>query len=54
MNKGGMVPICGLNNKEQIDQAVGGITVTSTGVGAKYLEEPYMPKLVFGYQEHSF
>lgn len=49
MNKGGMMPICGLNNKEQIDQAVGGVSVILTEEEAKYLEELYMPKLVLGY-----
>lgn len=44
-----MMPICGLNNKEQIDQAVAGVSVTLTEDEVKYLEEPYMPKLVLGY-----
>ncbi len=47
-SKGGMMPICGLNNKEQIDQAVEGVTITLTEEECKYLEEPYVPKMIMG------
>jgi aryl-alcohol dehydrogenase-like predicted oxidoreductase len=49
LSKGGMMPICGLNNKEQIDQAVTGIKVSLTEEECKFLEEPYVPKPVMGY-----
>ncbi|CZR53859.1 probable voltage-gated potassium channel subunit beta-1 channel subunit beta-1) [Phialocephala subalpina] len=47
--KGGMTPICGLMNVEQIDQAVEGIKVKLTEEECKYLEEPYVPKAISGY-----
>jgi versiconal hemiacetal acetate reductase len=48
-SKGGMIPICGLNNKDQIDQAVEGMKVTSTEEECKYNDDPYVPKMIMGY-----
>jgi aryl-alcohol dehydrogenase-like predicted oxidoreductase len=49
LSKGGMMPIMGLSTKDQIDQAVGAISVTLTAEEVKYLEEPYIPKGVIGH-----
>jgi aryl-alcohol dehydrogenase-like predicted oxidoreductase len=49
MSKGGMMPICGLMNQEQIDQAVGGVQIKLTEEESKYLEEPYISKAIMGY-----
>ncbi len=46
--KGGM-PICGLESKERVDQAVEAVQVVLTVEEMKYLEEPYVPKQVMGY-----
>lgn len=42
--KGNFMPICGLMNEEQIDQAVEGVSVKLSEEEIKFLEEPYMPK----------
>ena len=42
-------PIIGLGSKERIDEAVAALKVQLTDEEAKYLEEPYLPKLVQGY-----
>lgn len=42
-------PIIGLGSKERIDEAVAALQVKLTDEEAKYLEEPYMPKVVQGY-----
>lgn len=49
VSQGGMMPICGLNNKEQIDQAIEGAKITLTEEECKYLEESYVPKMIMGY-----
>ncbi|KAH8200999.1 hypothetical protein TruAng_004858 [Truncatella angustata] len=43
MAKGG-IPICGLETKERIDQAVGSVKVALTTEDIAYMEEPYVPK----------
>ncbi|KAL8838522.1 MAG: hypothetical protein Q9170_002102 [Blastenia crenularia] len=42
-------PIIGLGSKERIDEAVAAVKIKLTDEEAKYLEEPYLPKLVQGY-----
>ena len=42
-------PIVGLGSKERIDQAVAAVKIKLTDEEAKYLEEPYAPKLIQGY-----
>ena len=42
-------PIVGLSSKERIDQAVEAIKIKLTDEEAKYLEEPYAPKMIQGY-----
>lgn len=42
-------PIIGLGSKERIDEAVEALKVKLTDEEAKYLEEPYLPKVVQGY-----
>ena len=42
-------PIVGLGSKERIDQAVEAVKFQLSDEEAKYLEEPYMPKMVQGY-----
>ncbi len=45
----GVNPIVGLGSKERIDQAVEAVKVKLSEEEARYLEEPYMPKVVQGY-----
>lgn len=45
----GVNPIVGLGSKERIDQAVEAVKFKLSDEEAKYLEEPYMPKMVQGY-----
>ncbi|KAK3168655.1 hypothetical protein OEA41_005103 [Lepraria neglecta] len=45
----GVNPIVGLGSKERIDQAVEAVKLELSDEEAKYLEEPYMPKVVQGY-----
>jgi len=45
----GVNPIVGLGSKERIDQAVEAVKVKLSEEQARYLEEPYMPKVVQGY-----
>lgn len=45
----GVNPIVGLGSKERIDQAVEAVKFQLSDEEAKYLEEPYMPKMVQGY-----
>jgi len=45
----GCNPIIGLNSTDRIDEAVKNIKVVLTEEEIKYLEEPYMPKVVVGY-----
>ncbi|KAL8917125.1 MAG: hypothetical protein Q9208_008164 [Pyrenodesmia sp. 3 TL-2023] len=42
-------PIIGLGSKERIDEAVAALEVKLTDEEARYLEEPYLPKVVQGY-----
>ena len=49
LKKGGIYPIIGLSSKERIDQAVEAVKFQLTDDEAKYLEEPYLPKVVAGY-----
>ncbi|TGO45018.1 hypothetical protein BCON_0433g00060 [Botryotinia convoluta] len=49
MSKGGMAPICGLYNKQQVDDSVKVLNVQLTEQESKYLEEAYVPKPVMGY-----
>lgn len=42
-------PIVGLGSKERIDQAVEATKIKLSDEEAKYLEEPYLPKVVQGY-----
>lgn len=42
-------PIVGLGSKERIDEAVEAVKFQLSDEEAKYLEEPYMPKMVQGY-----
>ena len=41
-------PIVGLGSKERIDEAVGAVKLGLTDEEARYLEEPYVPKVVGG------
>ncbi|CRK15339.1 hypothetical protein BN1723_010632 [Verticillium longisporum] len=43
----GTSPICGLESKERIDQAIEALTVELTEDEIKFLEEPYLPKPAF-------
>lgn len=45
----GVNPIVGLGSKERIDQAIEALKVKLTDDEAKYLEEPYQPKVVQGF-----
>ncbi|KAL2050028.1 hypothetical protein ABVK25_009755 [Lepraria finkii] len=45
----GVNPIVGLGSKERIDQAVEAVKFELSDEEARYLEEPYMPKVVQGY-----
>ena len=45
----GVNPIVGLGSKERIDQAVEAVKFELSDEEAKYLEEPYMPKMTQGY-----
>lgn len=45
----GVNPIVGLGSKERIDQAVEAVKFKLSDEEAKYLEEPYMPKMIQGY-----
>ena len=47
--KGGMAPICGLETRERIDQAVQAVDMMLVEEDMEYLEEPYMSKAVSGY-----
>lgn len=49
LRKGLEFPIIGLGSKERIDEAVQALKVGLTDEEAKYLEEPYLPKVVQGY-----
>ena len=49
MGKGGMAPICGLYNKQQVDDSVKALDVQLTKEESKYLEEAYVSKPVMGY-----
>ena len=49
LSKGGMAPICGLYNKQQVDDSVKALSVQLTEQESKYLEEAYVPKAVMGY-----
>lgn len=42
-------PIIGLGSKERIDEAVAALKVHLTDEEARYLEEPYLPKVVTGF-----
>ena len=45
----GVNPIVGLGSKERIDQAVEAVKFELSDEEARYLEEPYMSKMVQGY-----
>ena len=45
----GVNPIVGLGSKERIDQAVEAVKFELSDEEVRYLEEPYMPKMVQGY-----
>lgn len=47
--KGGLTPICGLETRERIDQAIKAVHITLTEEDMKYLEKPYLSKAVSGY-----
>ena len=47
--KGSMTPICGLETKERIDQAVQAVKVALHEEEMKYLEAPYLSKQISGY-----
>ena len=49
MGKGGMAPICGLYNKQQVDDSVKALGVKLTEEESGYLEEAYVPKPVIAY-----
>lgn len=49
LRREGTVPIIGLGSKERIDEAVEAVKVKLTDEEAKFLEEPYAPKMVSGY-----
>ena len=49
ISKGGMAPICGLYNKQQVDDSVKALSVELTEGESKYLEEAYVPKPVMAY-----
>ncbi|TGO58943.1 hypothetical protein BOTNAR_0172g00180 [Botryotinia narcissicola] len=49
ISKGGMAPICGLYNKQQVDDSVKALNVQLTEQESRYLEEAYVPKPVMGY-----
>ena len=49
LKKQGCYPIVGLSSKERIDQAVEAVKFELSDEDAKYLEEPYQPKMVQGY-----
>lgn len=49
IKKGGMAPVCGLYNKQQVDDSLKALSVQLTDEESKYLEEPYVPKAVMGY-----
>ena len=49
ISKGGMAPICGLYNKQQVDDSVKALSVQLTEQESKYLEEAYVPKAVMGF-----
>ncbi|KAF7888771.1 hypothetical protein EAF00_009071 [Botryotinia globosa] len=49
ISKGGMAPICGLYNKQQVDDSVKALNAQLTEQESKYLEEAYVPKSVMGY-----
>ena len=45
MHKEGMIPTCGLDSTDRIDQAVEATKLVLTEEESKYLEEPYLPKV---------
>ena len=45
----GLVPICGLDSKERIDEAIEGSNLVLSEEEIKYLGEPYVPKKIAGY-----
>jgi len=49
LKQGGVNPIVGLGSKERIDQAVEAVKFELSDEEAKYLEEPYMPKVIQGH-----
>ncbi|KAF7919105.1 uncharacterized protein EAE98_009425 [Botrytis deweyae] len=49
ISKGGMTPVCGLYNKQQVDNSVKALSVQLTEQESEYLEEAYVPKHVMGY-----
>lgn len=49
IKKGGMAPVCGLYNKQQVDDSLKALSVQITDEESKCLEEPYVPKAVMGY-----
>ena len=49
LGKGWIMPICGLESVERIDQAVEAVQLLLTEEEMRYLEEPHLPKQVAGY-----
>jgi versiconal hemiacetal acetate reductase len=47
--KKGTNPICGLNSKKRIDEAVAGAKLQLTEEEINKLDSPYIPKAVVGY-----
>lgn len=47
--KKGVCPIIGMNKKERIDEAVKNVAFKLSDEDAKYLEEPYLPKVRQGF-----
>lgn len=46
----GHTPIVGINTEERVDDTIRAISLKLSEEDIKYLEEPYVPKPVFGYQ----
>ncbi|KAG8627313.1 hypothetical protein KVT40_004796 [Elsinoe batatas] len=50
--KKGDIPIIGLSSKERVDEAVKSSNFELSDEDAAYLEEPYLPKTVSGFDPH--
>ncbi|KAM5344681.1 hypothetical protein ACJ41O_010543 [Fusarium nematophilum] len=47
--KGEISPICGLETRERIDQAISALSVSLSDDEVRFLEEPYLPREISGY-----